>query len=847
MSPARFLDDMMRDVRYGARVLVRNPLFSAVAIASLSLGIGGAASVFTVLNAVILRTLPVPNPQQLFIAEKITAVDRHGRYSWPAAEQARKDLAGRAELAVFTSPTGMQVRPTEQSNAPADRAMVQLVSGEFFTVLRQQPQAGRLLQPSDNVTLGGHPVAVISDGFWEQQYQRSPAAVGRTLILNGQRFTIVGVAAREFFGPIVAISNPDLWIPLVMQHEARYAANASNSDPADPRKPWPPQDLIEWLSAIVRVPAAADIPQATERLTLQYRRELLARLDPSDDEGRRAAERQSVVLTDGAHGVSFLREELTRPLYVLLGMVAVLLVIACGNLASLLISRANARDREMAIRLSIGAGRGRVIRQLLAETLLLAFIGGGLGLLLAAWGKDALLMMFASSATAVDLDTRFDWRVLAFALAVTVITGILAGVGPALRGTRVSLAESMKHQSRAVGVGVRGALVGKSLVGAQIAFCLLLLVLAALFTRSMDSLLQVDVGYDRDRLLVARLDVRSLGYSDEHRQALYERLLQRITRIPGVESASLSLNGPLGTGRRMSSMTVEGYTPAPQERMITNEEAVTVDYFRTVGLRIVQGRDFVPADRAAAAPQTIVNETMAKRYFPDGDALGRRWSYGDTIEKDSPVIVGIVENARYIDVRGEVPNMIYQLSAATPDVVLSNVEVRAAVPPAQLGGALRRALSEAEPGLPVFDIIPLIERVNRGISNDRLVARLTTAFSVVALLLACLGLYGTISYGVTQRVTELGVRMALGAARRDVLWLVIREAAIVVAIGMAVGVLLSVPAGRSVGTLLHGVAPIDPLSYVIAATALTAVAGLAAFLPAHRASRIDPMVALRTQ
>lgn len=847
MSPVRFFDDLLRDVRYGARVLVRNPLFSAVAIASLALGIGGAASVFTVLNAVILRTLPVPDPQQLFIAEKITAQDRHGRYSWPSAEQARNDLAGRAELAVFTSPAGMQVRPTEQPNAPADRGNVQLVSGEFFGVLRQQPQVGRLLQPSDNVTLGAHPVAVISDGFWEQHYQRSPAAVGRTMILNGQRFTIIGVAAREFFGPIVAIRNPEVWIPLQMQHEARYASNASNSDPADPRQPWPPQDRIEWLSAIVRVPNPAHVAQAAQILTLQYRREDLGRLDPANEEGRRAVERQSVVLTPGAHGVSFLREDLSRPLYVLLGMVGVLLVIACGNLASLLISRANVRDREMAIRLSIGAGRGRVVRQFLAETLLLACVGGGFGLLLAAWGKDALLMMFASSATVIDLDTGFDWRVLGFALAVTLATGIVAGVGPAIRGTKVSLAESMKNQSRAVGLGVRGALVGKALVGAQIAFCLLLLVLAALFTRSMGSLLQVDVGYDRDRLLVARMDVRSLGYSDPHRQALYERVLERVRHIPGVESASISLNGPLGTGRRMSSMAVEGYTPGPQERMITNEETVTDEYFRTVGLRILHGRDFIPSDRRADAPQTIVNETMARRYFPDGNAVGKRWSYGDTIEKDSPVIVGIVEDARYIDVRGAVPNMIYQLSAATPDVVLSNLEVRAAVPPAQLGAALRRALSEAEPSLPVFDIIPLTERLNRGISNDRLIARLTTAFSVVALLLACLGLYGTISYGVTRRVTELGVRMALGAARGDVLWLVIREAAIVVAIGIVIGVILAVPAGRSVASLLYGVRPIDPASFGIAAVALIAVAGLATFLPAHRASRIDPMVALRKE
>jgi predicted permease len=847
MTPARLWDDVIRDLRYGARVLLRNPLFSTVAIASLALGIGGAASVFTVMNAVILRTLPVPNPQQLFVAEKVTVNDRHGRYSWPSAVQARGDIQGRAELCAFTNPTGMQVRPNTSPSAPSERGLVQLVSGEYFTVLRQQPQAGRLLQPSDNETLGRHPVAVISAAFWERHFQRSPGAVGRAMIVNGTPFTIVGVAAKEFFGPIVAIRNPEIWIPLMMQHEARYASNASNSETADPRKPWPPQDQIEWLSVLVRVPLASDVAQVASLLTLQYQREDLARLQAGDAGSRARIERQRVVLETAARGVSSLRGELRQPLYVLLGMVGVLLIIACGNLASLLISRANARDREIAIRLSIGAGRARVMRQLLAETLLLAFVGGALGLLLAAWGRDALLAMFSSGPAVIDLDTRFDWRVLLFAVGVTVVTGLLAGVGPAIRGTRVPLSESMKSQSRAVGPAGRAARIGKVLVGAQIAFCLLLLVMAALFARSMQSLMKVDVGFDRGKLLVARLDVRSLGYADDQRQAMYERVLRRVEQIPGVESASISLNGPLGTGRRMSSLSVEGYMPGPDEQLITNEEVVTDDYFRTVGLRIVEGREFTAADRTAAVQPTIINETMARRFFSNGGAIGKRWDYGDAISKTSPVIIGVAEDARYLDVRSELPSMVYHLSAAVPDVVLSNMEVRTSLPPAQLVTTLGRTVSEVEAALPVYDVVPLDTRLQRGISNDRLIARLTLAFSVVALFLACLGLYGTISYGVTRRVTELGVRMALGAARRDVLWLVISEAAVVVTIGAVAGVTLALVATRSVASLLYGVRPADPASYALAALAMIAIAGFAAFLPAHRASRIDPMVALRKE
>jgi putative ABC transport system permease protein len=384
-------------------------------------------------------------------------------------------------------------------------------------------------------------------------------------------------------------------------------------------------------------------------------------------------------------------------------------------------------------------------------------------------------------------------------------------------------------------------------VAAQIAFCLLLLVVAALFTRSMQSLLSIEVGYDRDRILVARMDVRSTGFSPAERQALYGRIVEKVSAIPGVAGASLSLNGPLGTSQRTATMTVEGYTPGPDETVLTNEDVITDRYFETVGLEIVEGRGFVSADRSATPPVTIVNESMARRFFPNGGALGRKWSYGGTIDADSAVIVGVVKDAKYVQVRGASPSMIYRLAPAWPDEVLSNLEVRTSVPPAQLVATVKKVLAESEPALPVFDIVPLDERLARGLATDSLVANLTSIFGGVALLLACLGLYGTISYGVTRRVTELGVRMALGAARNNVLWLVIREASVLVLIGAAIGIPLAYAAGQSVGTLLYGVKPLDAVAYLVAAGLLVLVGGIAAFVPAHRASRIDPMVALRNQ
>jgi predicted permease len=630
----------------------------------------------------------------------------------------------------------------------------------------------------------------------------------------------------------------------MMQHTLRYSANASSSTPADLRQPWPPQDLIQWLNVFARVPPGHEAA-VSAIMTTQYQREDTARLDAGDAEGPARIAQQRVNLEPGSRGTSRLRTDLTTPLYVLLGMVGVLLIIASGNLASLLISRANAREREMAIRLSIGAGRARLVRQLLAETMLLAAVGGVLGLLLAAWGRDALLSMFATGAATVDLDTGFDWRVLGFCVATTLLTGLLAGVGPALRTARVSLADAMKAQARSVGATARGALIGKSLVTAQIAFCLLLLVLAALFTRSMQSLMQVDVGFDRSAVLVARVDVRSTGLPADRRQALYERILERIQAIPGVQSASLSLMGPFGGGQRTSGLSVEGYTPQPDERMLTNEEYVTDRYFETVGLEILEGRNFNLSDRVPGGRSTIVNQTMARKFFPDGGAVGRRWSYDATIDAESPVIIGVVQDARYTNLRGSTPLMVYHLSAARQDEVLSNIEIRTGMNPTNLIPAVRKALTEVEAGLPVFDMVPLDDRLDRGAANERLVANLTTAFSAMALMLACLGLYGTISYGVTRRVTELGVRMALGAARRDVLLLVIREASILDAVGALIGIPLAILASRGVESLLYGVGASDPLSYLVAAAALIAVSAFAAFIPAHRASRIDPMVALR--
>jgi predicted permease len=841
--------DLFKDLRYGGRLLRRSPVFTAVATFSLALGIGGAAAVFTLINAVVLRTLPVPEPAQLFVAEKRSGTDTTNRFSWPSFEQARSDLRGRAELAAATGGTGMQIAIAGSRTPSAERGDVQLVSGEYFDVLRQQPQAGRLLTPADNRTVGAHPVVVISDGFWRRRLGGSPNAVGRELVINGASFTIVGIAAKEFFGTTVGLRNPEAWIPLMMQPIVRYASNVSSRDDGDTRKPFPPQPSVAWLTMFARVPATSDPAAIAAALTVQSHRESQQTQSYRDDpEVRKRAQAEHVVLDPAARGLSNLRRQTSAPLFVLLAMVGVLLAIACGNVASLLLARSTARQKEIAVRLSMGAGRARLVRQLLAESLVLAALGGGVGLVMARWGGDLLLTLLTGGSTApVDLNTTFDWRVIGFALAVSFTTGLLFGLAPAIRGTRVPLVETLKQQSRSVGAegGRRGLTLGKGLVAVQIAFCLLLLVVAGLFVRSLRSLADADIGYDRERVLVARLDLRAAGYEATQLQAVYRRVLERIAAVPGVVSASVSLNGPLGNSARGSGVgAVEGYAARPGEQLRTNEEVVSADYFRTVGLRLLSGRLFGKEEDNPKGRASIVNQTFAKRFFGNASPIGRRWGYDNTINDEAFVIVGVVEDAKYLELRGDVPNMVYKPITQTDEHVYS-LEMRTSGAPGQLAPAVRQALAEVEPRMPIVDINPLELRVARQLSQDRLVAQLTSVFGAIALLLACLGLYGTISYGVTRRAGELGVRMALGADRGTVLWLVMREALALVVAGAVLGLPLAYLAGRGLSGLLYNVLPVDPIAYGVAATLLLMVAALAAWLPARRASRIDPMVALR--
>jgi putative ABC transport system permease protein len=835
---------LARDVRYAARTLRASPGFTLMAAGSLALGIGGSIAVFTLLNAVVLRSLPIHEPDRVFQALRASGDEMVGRLAWPAIQRAQNDLAGRAEIAAVSRIAAMPLEPEGRGAGQAERGAVQLVSGEYFDLLRQRPQRGRLLTGSDNVTVGAHPVAVISDAYWRRRLAASETAVGSHLTINGSGFTVIGIAEPQFFGTTLTLRSPDVWIPLVMQPVVRYAQNASSHDGADAGRPWPPQETIEWLTAFVRVPRATDPAAIAASLTVQRQREAVTLFSGgSFGNMRNIVQNERILLEPASRGLSPFRDTTSSSLFVLMAMMGVLLAVACANVAGLLIARASAREREIAVRLSIGAGRMQVVRQMLTESLLLGVAAGAAGVVLAFWSRSALLRMFAPTASLITLDIGFDARVFTFAIGVSMATGVACGIFPAVRGTRGSVADALKAQTPATSGGRRSLFVGQALVALQMAFCLLALVVAALFVRSLQLLTSMDIGYDREHVVTASLDLRTLRYTAEQRQALYERVLERMRRIPGVTSASLSMNGPLAGAEAIIDFGIEGYTPRHGERLTSHAEVVTEDYFGTVGLRLLQGRLFGPADHAPGNRNTIVNDAIARRFFKNGDAIGKRWGLGSPVGPDGFVIVGVVQDAKYVDLRTPPPNMVYHLAAAQPDRVLSDLEIRTAGSPTTMTATVRQVLADSEPRLSV-DVMPLRDRMAQRVSPDTLIARLTSIFSAIALFLAGLGLYGTISYGINRRVPEIGLRMALGADRRSVLRLILREALLVVGLGAIVGIPLAYIAGRSLRTMLYEIPPLDPTSYGGAAIVLIAVSLLAAFLPARRASRIEPMLAL---
>ena len=831
-----FLWSVWFDLAYSLRGLRRSPGFAAAAALTLAVGIGANTAVWTILDALLRQPLPLERPDELHVVRRVDRSDDAYLISYPRFQRLQRVMPDGQQLAAMSAFARMYATNGDQP----EPALVQLVSGNWFRTLRVGVGAGRPIGVEDDRTLDGDPVAVLSDAFWARRFGRDPRVVGTTVRVNGIALHVIGVAEPGFQGLTIG-SAVDLWAPLSMQHALRYIGNFGAND-SDPEKAWAPQDGIQWLTLVARVP-----PGSAKRIAAGLDRQVHAELEQElakADSARRAYRlREHVGLEPIPRGSSPLRQEFRDPLRVLMVSVGLVLVIACGNLAGLLLARSATRSHEIAVRVSLGARRARLVRQVLTDSLTIALIGGALSLLVSRWGTAMLLRVASAGSSPIPLDVSHDLRTVGVTLVVSLVTGLLVGGLPAMRVSRVGLYDAFRGAGRVTGQPSSHRLpLGRVLVVSQIALSLVLVVTAGVFVRTLRTLLDIDPGYEREHVVMARLDARAARYEPAQLPALYERLLGAATSIPGVRSASLSINPIAGGSIRTSGFSVPGRTLPPGESS-AQENLVTPDYLSTVGLTLVQGRGFTRADNAAAPKVAIVSESMARHFFGTDRVIGARFGFGTPPEFE---VVGVVRDARVNTLREDPPRLVLRPLAQGQQEYVTSLEVRVSGSPRPVMAALRNAIRQVDPMLPLREIVTLSDLLQRGLTRERLVARLAGLFGTLALLLAGIGLYGVMGYSVSRRTNEMGVRLALGASPAGVRLLVLRESLATSVAGVILGLALLVPVQGLIRQLVYGVSPRDPVSVIAGTGLLFVVTALAAFVPAWRASRIDPIDAIRS-
>jgi predicted permease len=857
---------MFHDLLYGARMLLKHRGFTCVAALTLALGIGANTAIFSLIDAVLLKTLPVNDPERLVLLGRAL----RGKTVTQFPFRAYKQISAQNEVL-----SGLLAwRPLRLSvsvdNQPEPAVAGQLVSGNYYSVLGVNAALGRTIAPGDDRAPGESPVCVISHNYWRRRFAGDPAVVGKTIHIGGAPFTVIGVTPPEFFGLEVG-SSMDVSVPLMMQRQVMPGIR-SYVDGADPNS---------YFSVMGRLRPDVTTPQAQAGLSALYGR-LCAEYAASNWGFKFAPYpwlEERLALESGNRGLSELRRQFSRPLLALMIVVALVLAVACANVAGLLLARAVARRKEIAIRLALGVGRLRLVRQLLIESVLLSSFGALLGLIVAFWGTRLLLPLLSQGEIPVRLNLSPDARALGFTIAVATLTGVLFGLAPAVLATRVDMNSTLKNE--ASGLSGRGAHLtfGKIFVVSQVALSLLLLIGAGLFVRSLQKLRQVDAGFASENVLVMKLEPVGSDSKTPQLAARYDELVRRVEALPGVKLASLVGYSPMSrrewlvmgqTPETSNPMTIHGYTPQPGEEMTIPWMQVYPNSFATLGVPLLAGRDFGHQDSAqwrpanqcppsARAPQVgIINESMARRFFGNKSPVGRRFGFSNSVgrcpgaSEPDPAsqieIIGVVKDVKYASLRNEGRAMFYlPYYQATTGRGQMTLVVRTAGDPTSVAAAVRREARAIDPAMPMFEIETLATQVAASLQRERLLATLSSGFGLLALLLSCLGLYGILSYTVARRTNEIGVRMSLGADRRDVLWLVLRDALRLVLIGAALGGTAALAAARLVASQLFGISATDPGAVVAATLALFAVAALSGYLPARRATRVDPLVALRCE
>src|SRR6266513_1074052 len=832
-----FLETLWQDLRYAARGLRRNPGFATVAILSLTLGIGANSAIFSVFDHVMLKSLPVDKPQELRRIRLEARTRNSGRFSYIEFQRLRDSSQASNGMAAMSRVVNVNLRV--EGERQQESARMQLVSGEYFPTLGVYPILGRTLTPDDNRTLGEHPVAVISGSYWQRRFGGTPNILGQAIILNGAHLTIIGVGPRSFSG--VWMEAPaDVWVPLMMQADVRYAQHYSASN-SDSTKPWVPQEGIRWLDLFLRVKRGAEV-EAVASVNSVFQQWVRQQAETIGNlEERKLFLQRALVLDPFNLGFSDVRREFAAPLFVLMAMVALVLLVACANIANLLLARGAARQREIAVRLSIGASRARLIRQLLTESVLLPSVGAALGLLVDHWGSALLVRMAVGvKAGSAPIAAGVDGSVLIFTAGLAVSTGILFGSAPAFRMTRVELNAALKAGTRSVPGRFRMSL-NKMLVSSQVALSLLLIVGAGLFGRSLRNLWHLDSGFDRQHLLTVEIDPQSVGYVPAQLGDIFRRLVERLEAVPGVRSAAIAACGL--SNRCLSfedGLQITGYQAHPGEQILVQGNVVGPKYFSTVGMQLLEGREFSARDTHKSPMVAIVNQAMVHRYFAGRSAVGQRFGSG-TPDRE---IIGVVRDARVTSVQqAPVPMAYYFLPQMMAPA--EAIEVKTAADPRWSVAEVGRAAVEVDPNLPIRSVTTLSDQVDDNLNQERLVAFLTVVFGALALGLACCGLYGVMSYVVARRTSELGIRMALGASPRQVLWSVLLESLGLVGLGLALGLLSVLAASKLLSGMLFVLTANDPLTISGAIVILLAVSAIAASIPAFQAARVDPLIALR--
>jgi len=804
---------LIKDLRYGLRMLAKTPGFTLVAVLSLALGIGANTTVFSVLDAVMLRSLPVENPERMVnIATLVKGGEPHLDFSYSLYTGLR-DGSQTLSGVVAYSETNLGLAVGDQT----ERIRGEVVSANYFSVLGVQPAMGSAFAPDDERP-GAARAAVISDALWHRRLAGDPGAVGKTISLNGRTFSVVGVAPKRFTGLLRGMQS-DIWITL--PHLADFEGNPKLMNSPN----------LSWLFLAGKLKPDTTIQQAQSQLTS---------LLPGVSQEARENGNVQVVMTNASRGNEAYVADLSRPLTMLLLAVALILAIACANVASLLLARAKSRGKEIGIRLALGASRARIVRQLLTESFLLALAGGAFGLLITLWTSSLASGLRTAETVELAIDASPNFRVLIFTLVVSVLTVLLFGVVPALRASKLDLVPVLKDSNAASPVFRRGPSLHSLLVVTQVSLSLVLLVGAGLFLRSLWKLQAIEKGFSGDNVLAMSVNMELQGYDKARGANFYPAALESLSSLPGIQSASLASALPVTAGGSRMQMGPNSTTPAVDEDISIDIVTVSPRFFETTGLPLLRGRDFRQIDTEKSSKVMIVNETMARKFWPDTDPLGRSFYDGDTTFE----VVGIARNTKYRDLR-EPPRMTFYLPLAQSYRPRMNLLVRTTGEPSGMAPAIQARLQTIEPALTVFDTRTLFEHVGGSLYVERMESLLLTFFGILALTLTAIGIYGVVAYSVAQRTREVGIRMALGAQKRDVLKMILAQGVVLVAWGTGIGLIACYWLSRLVSSQLYGVSALDPVTLASVVILLIVVALLATYLPARRATKVDPLVALR--